>query len=215
MRVVIIEGDVFVRQGIETIVSQEFPDAVISCPDSALLPTVLSEIEAELVVCYHNTGDSCALRVLDGVASGPSSPPVLVVSAFDETEAAPVCIAAGASGLISNSAPIQDFFSAMKSLLAGGTYFSASAMKTAFAAEKNDQTSGSDSLGKLLTRREIEVFTVLGEGLPVRAIAPRLGISVKTVESHRENIKNKLSLHSASEVTVAASKWLSSKPKGR
>jgi DNA-binding CsgD family transcriptional regulator len=59
-----------------------------------------------------------------------------------------------------------------------------------------------------LTDRELHVFQMIGTGLSPRKIAVQMNLSVKTVESHRENIKNKMGLHSSAEVIRAASLWL-------
>jgi DNA-binding NarL/FixJ family response regulator len=59
-----------------------------------------------------------------------------------------------------------------------------------------------------LTSREIQVFSLIGQGHTVSQIAPKLGVSVKTVEAHREHIKNKLGHQSSSQVAAAAVRWL-------
>jgi DNA-binding NarL/FixJ family response regulator len=59
-----------------------------------------------------------------------------------------------------------------------------------------------------LTRREHEIFTHLGLGHTASQIATRLGLSVKTIEAHREPIKNKLGRHNAAQVTASASRWI-------
>ena len=61
---------------------------------------------------------------------------------------------------------------------------------------------------KLLTARELQIFTLLGQCHSVSSIAGNLGLSVKTVEAHREHIKNKLGYHNAAEVIAAAVRWL-------
>lgn len=59
-----------------------------------------------------------------------------------------------------------------------------------------------------LTNRELQVFRYAGLALSTRVIAEKLGVSVKTVETHRENIKNKLNLDSHSELVARAAQWL-------
>jgi two-component system response regulator NreC len=71
-----------------------------------------------------------------------------------------------------------------------------------------NKSAGKDSIGALLSSRELEVFSLIGAGMVVSQIATRLGISVKTVEAHRENIKNKLDCCNACQVVAAAARWL-------
>ena len=59
-----------------------------------------------------------------------------------------------------------------------------------------------------LTNRELEIFRMFGEGLASGAIANRLLLSTHTIDTHRENIKRKLNLKNASELTRAAVQWV-------
>ena len=64
------------------------------------------------------------------------------------------------------------------------------------------------SAGTHLTASELRIFTMIGGGMTVSAIAAKLGLSVKTIEAHREHIKNKLGHQNAAQVTAAAVRWL-------
>jgi DNA-binding NarL/FixJ family response regulator len=205
-RITIIDDHVFVRQGIETLLKSIFPNTILTSFNQIPTAQSIAETKADLIVCDYRVGDDHALSLLRAVSENPSPPPVLVISMIEESQIAPACIAAGASGFVSKSAPSDEFITAVKALLAGRTYFSALATKAAFANPDAAQLS----ITRQLSPRELQIFSVLGEGVSVGVIAKRLGISVKTVESHRENIKNKLNLHTASEVVIAASKWLNS-----
>lgn len=204
-RITIVDDHVFVRQGIETLLRSVFPNAILTSFDHIPAAQSIADTKADLIVCDYRVGDDHALTLLRAVSGNPA-PPVLVISMLEESQIAPACIAAGASGFVSKSAPSDEFITAVKALLAGRTYFSALATKAAFASPDATQLS----ITRQLSPRELQIFSVLGEGVSVGVIAKRLGISVKTVESHRENIKNKLNLHTASEVVIAASKWLNS-----
>lgn len=210
MRVTIIDDHVFVRQGIEALLAQAFPTATVSSLESIPSSEAVFAMEADLIVCDYRVGSENALSLLRSVASHPSAPPVLVISMLEESEVAPACIAAGASGFVSKASPSDQFIAAVKMLLDGRTYFSATTTKAAFLRNLPATNNVPTSISGILSHRELEVFSIIGEGLSVGLIAQRLGISVKTVESHRENIKNKLNLHTASEVVIAASQWLSS-----
>ena len=70
------------------------------------------------------------------------------------------------------------------------------------------QTRKQPAAGIHLSRRELEIFSMLGTGMTVSQIGNRLAISVKTVETHRENIKNKLGCNNAAQVVAAAARWL-------
>ena len=59
----------------------------------------------------------------------------------------------------------------------------------------------------LLSDRELEVFALIGEGLPVKQIAEQLHVSAKTVEYHRDHIREKLGVSNSAEVTRQATIW--------
>jgi DNA-binding NarL/FixJ family response regulator len=59
-----------------------------------------------------------------------------------------------------------------------------------------------------LTDRELQVFELIGKGIPTREIAAKLHLSVKTIDAHRENIKRKLQIDSATELLKQAIEWL-------
>ena len=63
---------------------------------------------------------------------------------------------------------------------------------------------------EILSDREMEVFALIGQGIGTRDLAIKLSVSIKTIESHKEHIKNKLSLSSYSELAKSASLWFES-----
>ena len=82
-------------------------------------------------------------------------------------------------------------------------YSSMASMLASDVLDRMETGEGGDSLD-LITDREREVLVLIGEGLMNKEIAEELSISVKTVESHRENIMNKLNLHSRTELVKFA-----------
>jgi DNA-binding NarL/FixJ family response regulator len=97
-------------------------------------------------------------------------------------------------------------FRAIHQVAAGGVVVPSSITSALFApAQPKDTPAG---LAAQLTDRELQVFRLVGLAQPTREVAKRLGVSVKTVESHRENIKNKLDLGSHAELVARAAQWL-------
>ena len=76
-------------------------------------------------------------------------------------------------------------------------------------------TTKSDRSGiESLTDRELSVFRLVGSGRSTREVAEDLGLSVKTIETHRENIKHKLGLKSSTELLQEATLWLQRESSG-
>jgi DNA-binding NarL/FixJ family response regulator len=140
------------------------------------------------------------------------SVPLLVFSIHDERVYAERVIRAGASGYVMKREPAEELLTALRTVASGELYVSK--RLSGVLLRRLMQPAGASAGGaadglRVLTDRELHVFQLIGAGESLRRIAERLGLSLKTVEAHRENIKNKLGLHSASEVLQRATLWVS------
>lgn len=133
----------------------------------------------------------------------------LVVSRHDEALYAERVLRAGARGFVSKLEVPGVITEAVRRVLEGRIYLSerASAPLLARIAEAGSEHGGRSPLG-VLSDRELEVFQLVGAGATTREIAERLHLSVKTVESYKTRIKNKLTLKSASELIRFAVHWV-------
>ena len=210
VHIIIIDDHALVREGIVSLITEMIPDAVLTALDRIPSDQLILSKNAALVICDYRVGDHHALSLLQALGPHSAAPPVLIISMLTENEVGPACVLAGAKGFVSKAAPATDFLAAVRMLLAGNTYLSASLARALLAAGEEEESSGPPSPSRRLSCRELQVFCALGEGLAVSSVADRLGISVKTVEAHRENIKNKLLLNSAAAVVISAAHWLTS-----
>ena len=117
------------------------------------------------------------------------------------------CLRAGARAFVAKREPVGTLLRAIREVAEGGIVVPAGVVQNVFgsASGKSDPASG---VAAPLTNRELQVFRLVGMALPTRVIAEKLGVSVKTVETHRENIKNKLNLESHSELVARAAQWV-------
>lgn len=206
----IIDDHALVREGIKALLEADLPGVKVQMFSS--LPSVAEVLTTppDLIICDYRVGTFHALDFLTELSAHSPSTSVLMISMLDELEVGPPCIRAGAKGFVSKSAPSEEILSATRMLLAGKTYMSSRVTRALMSPASWDHSLGPESPSRRLSQRELHIFSALGEGLAVGSIAQRCGISVKTVETHRENIKNKLNLHSAAEVVIAAAQWLRS-----
>jgi len=133
--------------------------------------------------------------------------PVLVLSMHDESLFAERALRAGARGYLMKDGRMEDVVAALRAVLAGRVYVSERIASRLLARI----TGGGDpavSPIQTLTDRELEVFEMIGRGLSSRQIAEALHLSVKTVDTHRENIKRKLGLASGTELARHAFLWV-------
>lgn len=162
-------------------------------PDVAILDLGLPDIEGpQLIAAFRDTVPTCS---------------ILVFSGRDETIYAERCIRAGAAGYVQKSVSAELIIEAIVNVSNGETWISP--RMTALVLERQLRRAGSEPQRGFssLTDREIQVFRLIGAGLSVRDIAKKVGLSPKTIETHRRRIKAKLSISTASELVSFAARW--------
>lgn len=133
---------------------------------------------------------------------------ILIVSRHDEELYAERALRAGAKGYLMKLEAVEVLVSAIKQILNGGIYLSEKIGTKLIMKLTSGHSSKSDNPLDLLSDRELEVFELTGKGISTKEIGKKLHISVKTVESHRANIKQKLGLESANDLMRHAVKWV-------
>ncbi len=133
---------------------------------------------------------------------------VLVVSRHDEELYAERALRAGAKGYLMKLEATDILISALHQILKGNIYLSDKIGTKMLMKMASGNSAKSDNPLDLLSDRELEVFELTGKGLSTKEIGKKLHISVKTVESHRANIKDKLHLETANELMRHAVKWV-------
>jgi len=132
---------------------------------------------------------------------------VLVVSAHDEALYAERALRAGARGYLMKHESARQFVTAVRTVLDGELYLS-EALQTRFLQDRFGHTAEPASPVSRLTDRELEVFEHCGRGQSTREVAEAMGLSLKTIESHRANIKHKLGIDRAAEFMQRAVLWV-------
>jgi len=128
----------------------------------------------------------------------------IVCSMHDENLYAERCLRAGASGYVHKQAPARAMLDAIDQVMADKVYTTA---KIPIRATGAGQPPTGSPIGSL-AKRELEVLTLIGQGLMNAQIADQMGVSPRTVDTYRERIKAKLSLRTASELNRRAVQWV-------
>ena len=205
-RFLLIDSHPVMRRGLAAVLDEAFEDpATTGCGSFSEALDFLAVHVVDLVVTDFRIMGETALSFLANLALHPQSARCLIFSALDEIRFGVPCVRAGAFGFLSKSAPLSSVADAVHSILAGRPYFSETLAKS--LANRHGPSSP-DCPTARLTARELQFFSLIGESLGVSQIAARLGLSVKTVEAHREHIKHKLHLHTSAQVTAAAVRWI-------
>lgn len=137
--------------------------------------------------------------------------PILIYSMHDELVYAERALRSGARGYLMKQEPVREIIRAIRRILQTGVYVSEEINRRILlhhVGKSKKPRSRASSPQDCLTDREFEVFRLVGKGLHPREIAKRLHLSVKTVETHRMNIRKKLDLADASTLIRYAVEWI-------
>ena len=135
---------------------------------------------------------------------------ILVVSRHDETLYAERCLRAGAKGYLTKQEAGDVIVKAIRKVLNGRIFVSEEINERLLQSMAEGGQRIMKSPLEVLSDRELEVFELTGQGHSTRDIAERLHLSVKTVESYRARIKDKLNLDSGNELMTHAVQWVES-----
>ena len=133
---------------------------------------------------------------------------VLVLSMYDEELYAERALAAGAKGYMMKQEAISVVVQAIRHILSGKIYASDEVKEKALMRFASQQDGLEPTPFDLLTERELEVFRYIGDGLSTKEISQRMKLSVKTIGTYREHIKEKLNLRHNTELIKCAVYWL-------
>ena len=196
------------REGLRQLIDRE-PDLMV-CGDAAEAESALQEIrklKPDLVVVDITLGGTSGIDLIKAIKGEQEDFPVLVVSMHDESLYAERALRAGAMGYVMKQEPAKTVKTAIRKVLGGDMHLSekmASSVITKFMHGPDDAPPA--PLEKL-SDRELEVFQMLGMGKGVRQIAEEMNVTLPTVNSFRNRIKEKLQLKSSTEVMLHAIHW--------
>lgn len=207
--ILVVDNQGLVREGLIRIINHE--KDMVCCGAVEDITSAQNELAAhrpDLVLMDLLFQDGSGLEFIKNLALEHPSVPVLVLSQCDETLYAERALKAGARGFLMKNHATSGITAAIRGVLAGEYQVSPKIAALALhqmAGRKSPVQR--DGLGNL-TDRELQIFQLVGAGMATRDIAARLHLSVKTVETHRENIKRKLKISSATELIRYSSNWV-------
>jgi DNA-binding NarL/FixJ family response regulator len=198
-RVLLVDDHPIVREGLEARLSQEQDLAVAgSVADAAAAMEIIPRVNPDVVIADLSLGGKPGLEMIKDIARLYPALPVLVLSLHDESLWVERVLRAGAKGYINKSQGTEKVVEAVRRVLEGGVWVSEK-MGSVLLQKLAKAPAQSSPLGRL-SDRELEVFQMIGQGQSVKEIAVKLTLSPKTVEVHREHIKEKLGMKNSAEL---------------
>jgi len=208
-RILIVDDHPIVRKGIADLVQQK-PDLVV-CGDADRVEDALPAIERlkpDLVIVDLSLKGVGGLELLKDLKIRHPEIPALVLSMHDETLFAERALRSGARGYVMKHEAVKELDHAIRRVLSGKIYLSQAMSDRLLHMVSQGERVRDRSPIERLSDRELEVFEMIGRGLPMREIAKELHLSVKTIETHRAHIKEKLSITSAVQLVQHATQWV-------
>ena len=208
-RIFIVDDHTMFREGMKQLIDRE-PDLTV-CGDAADVEEALRKIpdlKPDLVIVDLSLAGSPGLDLIKTLRSQYTNLPVLVVSMHEESLYAERALHAGASGYVMKQEPAKTVKVAIRKVLAGDLHLSEKMTAAVLGkAMRRGQAGPPVSPMEKLSDRELEVFRLLGEGKMTRQIAEELNVSIATINSFRNRIKEKLDFKNSAEMVLNAIQW--------
>lgn len=207
-KVLIVDDHEIMRQGLKQLIEHEEDLSVCGeAEDVAGAVAAIEETNPDIALIDISLKDSSGIELIKDIRVRWPKLPIMVLSMHDESFYAERVLRAGAKGYVSKSEISGKVIDGIRKVLDGELYISGEVasrmLRKAIGGGSQVDLSPIDRLSD----REFEVFELIGDGRQMRDIAKRMHVSLKTVEAHRENIKKKLNLDSASELISYAVQW--------
>lgn len=211
-KIFIVDDHPIVRKGLTQLINQENDLTVCGEADSAYSALeALKKIKPDLAIIDISLQGVDGIELMKTMKTRYNGLPVLVVSIHDESIFAERALRAGARGYIMKQEAIEKIMEAIRKVLKGDLYISERVSENIVKRFIDGKAEISSSPVEVLSDRELEVFQLIGQGYGTSQIAGELHLSVKTVESYRANIKEKLKLKNAAELMKHAVHWVEGK----
>lgn len=203
-RIVIVDDHELLRLGIAHLIrSQPGWELCGEAGESLAALQMIRETVPELAIVDLRLARGDGLELIKRIRDAVPGCRMLVLSMQEEDLFAERVLRAGAHGFISKQEPMPTLLAAIEKVLDGRIYLSPRMTDRILAARSGAPVAATSPL-ELLSDREMEVFERLGRGMTAKEIAQELHLSIKTIEYHRQNIKEKLQLSGSSAVVRQA-----------
>jgi DNA-binding NarL/FixJ family response regulator len=210
IRVFVIDDHPIVRHGFAQLLAGE--SDLELCGQAADASSALAAITAAqpgVVIVDVSLGEASGIDLIGEIKQRLPRAAVLVVSMHDEQLYAERSLRAGAAGYVMKHEAAGAIVRAIRTVAAGGIFVSEAVSARLLQRIAARGGTGDDSPLGTLSNRELHVLELIGRGLGTREIADLLHISIKTVESYRARLKEKMNLRSGIELTRFAVRWAS------
>jgi two-component system response regulator NreC len=205
-RVLLVDDHRIVREGLRAVLkSQMGLEVVGEATDGSEAVRLDAELAPDVILMDVAMRGMTGIEATRRIVAERSNPRILALSMHADRRIVNEMLGAGASGYLLKDCAAEELAAAIKTVLAGKVYLSP-AIKSTLAAKRPGSPghAGLDKADPMLTRREREVLQHVADGKTSARIAEDLGVSIKTVETHRKQIMDKLGIRTIAGLTKYA-----------
>lgn len=206
IRVLIVDDQDLVRAGLRGILRERYGfDVVGECTDGAGVPAAVVDLRPDVVLMDIRMPGVDGVAATTALRRDPTSPPVLVLTTFDDDEILAAALRAGASGFLLKGVPADDLQRAVRSVADGGAWLDPAVtgrVLTTYRAAP--EPAAVDRRLGALTAREREVLALIGQGRTNAEIAAEFVLGEGTVKTHVNHVFGKLNLRDRAAAVVLA-----------
>jgi len=206
-QLLLVDDHPILREGFARLIEQEADLKVCGHADTpSRAMSAIAALKPDLVIVDIALKGVNGIELIKRIRTAHSNIPVLVLSVQDEALFAERAVRAGAKGYVMKQAPTEEVMGAIRRVLRGETYLSRKMHERVLENLSSGRSAASAPGIECLSDRELEVFQLVGSGFGTRQIAEQLNLSVKTIETYRAHIKEKLKLRNGMELIRSAIK---------
>ena len=210
-QILLVDDHPVVRDGLTTIINYQRDLNVCGGADDAHQALkAISKLKPDVVVVDISLKNSDGIELTKSIKVKYPKLPVLVLSVHDESIYAERALRAGARAYLMKEVVSENIVKAIRAVLKSEIYVSDIISKKFLHKIAGDKSDTAKTSIEKLSDREFEIFRLIGEGYKASQIAKNLHLSIKTVETYRGRLKEKLDLDNAAELLQYAIKWTKS-----
>lgn len=202
LRILLADDHAVVRHGVKEILTRAFPQAIFGeAQNTQELLELVGSKPWNIVVLDLTMPGGNGLEALKHIKHDHPQLPVLILSMYPEDQYAVRTIKAGAAGYLKKESAPEELVQAIRKVLNGGEYISASVADelVAYARQEDNQP-----LHKHLSDREYQVLCLIASGKEVKEISIELVLSAKTISTYRARLLDKMNMKTNAELTYYA-----------
>lgn len=207
-KIFILDDHPVIIEGLKKMLEGHDDLQVVGTADDAAVATeLLTKLKPDLILLDISLKDRSGVDFIKKLKAEFPELLILVYSMHDENVYAERSLRAGAMGYLMKGESSARVLLALRQVLGGGFFFSASLLGS-IVAGGGPRSGARGEPGRMLSDRQLEIFEMVGRGFDSHEIAEKLTLSAKTVDAHKANIRQKLGLDSARELLMEAVRWV-------